>query len=201
MRALTLTFDDGPDPDWTPRVLDALDACGARATFFVIAPRAAAAPALVERMIAAGHGVELHCDEHVRHSERSCDWVADDTDRALARLAELGVRPRLWRTPWGDRAPWSDELAAERGLTLVGWSEDTHDWRGDSAAAIDAAIGGDLRAGSIVLCHDGLGPGARRPGCEQTVAFIHRAAARADALGLELMPLGSDGKPLVGVLA
>lgn len=195
MPALTLTFDDGPDPRWTARVLDALDACGARATFFVVAPRAAAEPALVERMVAAGHGVELHCDEHVRHSERSRDRVAADADRALARLAALGVRPRLWRTPWGDTAPWTGELAAARGLTLVGWSDDTHDWRGDDAGAIDAAIGPGLRDGAIVLCHDGLGPGARRDGCAETVAFIARAAARAHARGLALTPLGADGRP------
>ncbi|MDO8186430.1 polysaccharide deacetylase family protein [Conexibacter sp. JD483] len=196
MTALTLTFDDGPDPRWTARVLDALDACGGRATFFVIAPRALAEPALVERMVAAGHGVELHCDEHIRHGERSRGWVAADTDRALTRLEALGVRPQLWRTPWGDCAPWSGELAAARGLTLVGWTHDTHDWRGDSAAAIDAAIGPRLHAGSVVLCHDGLGPGACRDGCEQTVAFVARAAERARALGLALMPLGPDGTPL-----
>ena len=64
MAALALTFDDGPDPVWTPRVLDALAACGARATFFPIAPRAERHPALIARMLADGHAVGLHCDEH-----------------------------------------------------------------------------------------------------------------------------------------
>ena len=86
-RHLALTFDDGPDPDWTPRLLDLLRRLGARATFFPIAPRAAAQPDMIERMRAEGHAVGLHCDEHVRHSERDAEWLERDTDAALARLA------------------------------------------------------------------------------------------------------------------
>ena len=66
---MALTFDDGPDPVSTPSLLDALAEGGARATFFVIAPRAAAYPALVQRTIAEGHSVQLHCERHVRQLE------------------------------------------------------------------------------------------------------------------------------------
>ncbi|MDW5598588.1 polysaccharide deacetylase family protein [Conexibacter stalactiti] len=193
MAALALTFDDGPDRRWTPRVLDALAAEGAHATFFVIAARAAAEPAVVARAVAEGHRVELHCDEHVRHSARDRAWAAFDADVALARLSALGIRPRLWRTPWGDRAEWSAELAAERGLRLVDWSADTHDWRGDDAAAMLDATAARLHDGAVVLCHDGLGPGARRADCAETVAFVHRAAAFARGRGLALAPLADDG--------
>jgi peptidoglycan-N-acetylglucosamine deacetylase len=65
---VALTFDDGPDPCGTPAVLDALEAIGARATFFVVAPRALRHPALIRRTLAAGHDVQLHCWEHVRRS-------------------------------------------------------------------------------------------------------------------------------------
>ena len=62
MATLALTFDDGPDPVWTPHVLDALAATGARATFFPIAPSAGRHPALIARMLAEGHAIGLHCE-------------------------------------------------------------------------------------------------------------------------------------------
>src|SRR5690349_2348050 len=111
MRAIALTYDDGPDPEWTPRLLDALEHAGATATFFPIAPRAAEHPALIERMLAAGHTVGLHCDEHVRHTDRDEAWLVDDTTRALARLRGVGARPTLWRTPWGATAGFSEAVA------------------------------------------------------------------------------------------
>lgn len=192
MAALALTFDDGPDPVWTPRVLDALAARGARATFFPIAPRAERHPALIARMLAEGHAVGLHCDEHVRHLERGEAWLRRDTAIALGRLAALGVHPRLWRAPWGAHAPWTPRVAARHGLELVRWSADTHDWRGDDAEAMLRRIGPDLVPGAVVLAHDGLGPGARRAGCEQTIELIPRLVALARKRGLRLATLGDE---------
>lgn len=189
MQTLALTFDDGPDPEWTPRLLDALAAAGARATFFPIAPRAAAHPELVTRIVAEGHAIGLHCDEHVRHSQRDAAWGAADTARALSRLGALGVRPTLWRTPWGDTAPWTEAVAAAHGLRVVGWTVDTHDWRGDSALAMLAATRSLLRPGAIVLAHDGIGPGARRRDARETVAFVALAAELATDRRLVLTSL------------
>lgn len=169
---LTLTFDDGPDPTWTPVVLRALEGLGARATFFVVTPRALARPDLVSAIRAGGHAVELHCWDHVRHSRRTRREVEADADRSLRGLAALGVTPGLWRTPWGDTAPWTHEVAAERGLRLAGWTADTHDWRGDTAERMLDAIRDDLAPGAVVLMHDGLGPGARRSDCLETVRLL-----------------------------
>src|SRR5581483_10757853 len=148
MGRLMLTFDDGPDPVWTPRLLDLLSAAGARATFFPIAPRAAAHPEVIGRAVAEGHEVGLHCDVHERHSQHSRDWGRRDAARALERLARIGVRPGLWRTPWGDTAPWSAQVAAGYGLRLVAWTVDTHDWRGDTATQMFATTGGQLNDGA-----------------------------------------------------
>ncbi len=186
---LALTFDDGPDPRWTPRVLDALRRHEIPATFFVIAPRALSHPQLIARMRAEGHSVQLHCDEHVRHSTRDRAWVAVDTDRALCRLESLGVHPTLWRTPWGDLAPFTARLADERGLTLTGWSADTHDWRGDTAEEMLAAIASQLDDNGIVLAHDALGPGALRSGCAETVRLIELLARRMP--GARFVTLGN----------
>lgn len=179
--SVELTFDDGPDPVWTPAVLAALSGSSLRATFFVIAPRAAAHPRLVAAIRAAGHAIELHCDEHLRHTDVDRETIEDDTRRALATLAELGVHPRRWRTPWGATAPWTAEIAAAHELELCGWDVDTHDWRGDAAEQMLAAVGPDLHEGAVVLLHDGLGPGALRRGCEETVRFTRMIAAEAVA--------------------
>ncbi len=189
MRALALTFDDGPDENGTPEVLDALAGAGGRATFFLIAPRAAAHPRLVARILGEGHAVGLHCDEHIRHSARDVDWGRADTERALGRLFALGVSPRLWRTPWGDTAAWTESLAAEFGLRLTGWTVDTHDWRGDRAASMFAATRQRLRAGAVVLAHDGIGPGARRENVGETVDYVRLVTRHARDRRLELAAL------------
>jgi len=189
MRRLALTFDDGPDPDWTPRLLDALARAGARATFFPIAPRAAAHPDLIARILADGHTVGLHCDEHIRHGTRDAEWGRADTARAVRRLNDLGVNPTLWRTPWGDTAPWTARVAAEHGLRLTGWTVDTHDWRGDAAADMLTATRPGLRPGAIVLAHDGIGPGARRGDARETVAYVPLVARHAAERHLALTSL------------
>jgi peptidoglycan/xylan/chitin deacetylase (PgdA/CDA1 family) len=184
-RRFALTFDDGPDPRWTPAVLDALAAADARATFFVLGPRAAAHPDLIARMRAEGHAVGVHAHDHVRHTELDAAAGAHDLERALNALDALGVNPALWRTPWGVEAEWTRPAATARGLRVVGWSADTHDWRGDAAPTMLAAIAPAIDDGAIVLAHDGLGPGATRAGCEETVALIAPLVALARTRGLD----------------
>ncbi len=96
----TLTFDDGPDPRWTAQVLDALERCAARATFFVLGPLAETHPETVQRALAAGHEVQLHGAAHLRHTEHDRATIERDTDLALAQLARIDVHPTLWRLPW-----------------------------------------------------------------------------------------------------
>ncbi len=184
-----LTFDDGPNPVWTPRILDALHRAGIRATFFLIAPCALAHPHIVSSMLEAGHGVELHCTEHVRHTHRSRKEVEVDTREGLAILRSLGVEPRLWRTPWGILAPWTEEVAGEFELALAPWTADTHDWRGDGASEMLRSTEPLLGPGSIVLMHDGLGPGSLRAGCEETVSLVGELVARLRSMGCEPAPL------------
>jgi peptidoglycan/xylan/chitin deacetylase (PgdA/CDA1 family) len=182
---LHLTFDDGPDPVWTPAVLDALAAARATATFFVLGERAAAWPWVVERILAAGHGVEVHGHGHLRHPLTRRECVEGDLEAALAVLRVHGVVPRLWRAPWGEPAPFTAEVAREHGLQLAGWTADTLDWRGISAEAMVSAIKPELVHGTVVLAHDALGLGALREGCEETVRLIRPLVDAGRRLGLE----------------
>jgi peptidoglycan/xylan/chitin deacetylase (PgdA/CDA1 family) len=193
----TFTFDDGPDPAWTPRVLTELERCGARATFFVVGERVADDPVPARVALAAGHGVELHCHRHVRHTELSEAELEADTTAALFELERAGLgRPRYWRTPWGVCTSATERVAARHGLRLVGWTIDTHDWRGDRSAAMLEGAGALLEGGAVVLMHDALGPGARRSDVAETIALIAPLAALARGRGLRLVALARPDPPV-----
>jgi peptidoglycan/xylan/chitin deacetylase (PgdA/CDA1 family) len=115
--------------------------------------------------------------------------IEEDARLGLRYLAEAGVEPELWRPPWGVCSPGTEEVASELGLSLVLWTEDTHDWRGDTATEMLNDINNGLGPGSVVLMHDGLGPGARRAGCGQTVALTGMLARRVRELGCEPEPM------------
>lgn len=173
-----LTFDDGPEPIWTERVLDVLAGAGASAAFFVLGERVAASPELVERTVAEGHEIGLHGDRHLRHSEHGLDELEADTHRALERLDALEIAPARWRAPWGAETDATRAIATRLGLELTGWTVDTHDWRGDGADEMLARWGAEaLAPGAVVLMHDGLGPGARRSDCAATVDLTARLLA------------------------
>ncbi len=187
--ALSLTFDDGPDERWTPRVLEQLARCEVTATFFMVGERVRAHPDLARTVLAAGHEIQLHCDRHVRHTELTEPELQLDTEMALDALATVDVRPQLWRAPWGICTDASVRAAAQVGLRLVRWSIDTHDWRGDQPHEMLAAVHDQLADGGAVLMHDAIGPGARRAGCQNTVALLPALAAAARAHGRALAPM------------
>lgn len=184
-----LTFDDGPDPLWTPAVLAALSRARVKATFFVMTTKVRRHPHLVEAIRRGGHTLGLHCHEHHRHTALTADEIAADTDTALAILAEHDLRPGLWRLPWGIASPDTAQVAADRGLTLVPWTADTEDWRGGHAGEMLARVVPHLEDGAIVLAHDGIGPGATRHSCGQTVAVIDPLVRRARGRGLDVVAM------------
>jgi peptidoglycan/xylan/chitin deacetylase (PgdA/CDA1 family) len=179
---ICLTFDDGPDPVWTPRILTALRRRAARATFFVQARRAEEHRDLVGAMLADGHEVAFHCLDHIRHSQRTADGVESDLAIGLDKLAGLGVEARAWRAPWGVETDATRRCAGEHDLSLWGWNVDTHDWRGDDVRRMFGALEaqGGLRGGDVILMHDALGPGALRDGCRETVALTELLLATAE---------------------
>ncbi len=189
---ISLTFDDGPHPIWTPRVLRALQRAEARATFFVVASLARRFPHLISDILRFGHGVEFHCTKHVRHTEQSREEVEADVRDGLLELRRKGVHPRFWRPPWGVLAPFTAEIAYAYGLELVLWTEGSQDWRGHSAAEMLERVEPGLQPGSIVLMHDGIGPGALRSGCAETVTFVGALVEHIRFLGCEPGPLNTS---------
>jgi peptidoglycan/xylan/chitin deacetylase (PgdA/CDA1 family) len=189
---VALTFDDGPDPDWTPRFLDELERLDARATFFVLGSQARGQRRLLRRIQRAGHEIGLHGNRHLRHDEHSREAIEDDTRDALAVLRRCRVR--LWRPPHGIATSSTAEIAREHGLELVHWTADTQDWQpGQSVEAMMALVEPLLVPGAVVLMHDAVGPGSARESPAATLALLEPlvAAIRARELDTTLV----DGAP------
>lgn len=163
--AVTLTFDDGPHPEWTPHFLDILDRVGVKATFFVIEGCVRRWPYLVENAVSRGHQIGAHCTRHRSHLKMTSAQIDRDITCLLARLEQIGVgRPSLWRPPYGEtRHPETYEIARRHRLHIVTWTVDTFDWAGRRADEIMADItaaerdAGVLGEDSVVLMHDGFG--------------------------------------------
>lgn len=187
--ALHLTFDDGPDPVHTPRVLAALRRAGAQATFFVLGECVRAHPRLVDGIRDAGHRLELHGDAHLDHRTASPEELAADTAAALNTLERAGILPSWWRLPWGRPGPATAAIADREGLSIVHWNMDTHDWRGDGPAEQPAGFGAVASGGGVVLLHDGVGPGADRAHVDNTIGLIDRATALALRAGTPVCAL------------
>jgi len=152
---VALTFDDGPDPLFTPRLLEILRREGVTATFFVIASRAAAHPDLVRQMLAEGHEVGNHTLSHARLTDLSEVMVRHEILEAQRILETItGERVRLFRPPYGRiNESIFQVVQEEAGLTTVMWSVDSRDWEGISARAIREKVLSNTRPGSIILMH------------------------------------------------
>jgi peptidoglycan/xylan/chitin deacetylase (PgdA/CDA1 family) len=186
---IALTFDDGPDPVWTPRVLDALRSAGAPATFFVVAPLAERHPGLLRRAVDEGHEVALHCNRHVRHDRMGAEEILADATAGLQTLRAPGHPVGDWRVPWGVVTPGTERAAEELGLRLVGWSADSEDWRGDGADAMLDRLEPGIGPGAVVLMHDGIGPGALRDGCGETAELVGPLVSLARSRNLTPVPM------------
>jgi peptidoglycan/xylan/chitin deacetylase (PgdA/CDA1 family) len=154
---VALTFDDGPDPESTPGVLDVLARHGARATWFVLVDRAEANPKLIRRILAEGHELGLHGADHRRLTTLNPRELRPHIERAARRLGELvGRPPRLFRPPYGAQSLRSYIAARRCGMDVVVWSVDCEDW--EQHQELDIATRGVRAAqpGGIVLLHDSL---------------------------------------------
>jgi peptidoglycan/xylan/chitin deacetylase (PgdA/CDA1 family) len=154
---IALTFDDGPDPEITPRVLDLLDDAGMRASFFVIGRRARAQPHLTAEIARRGHRVENHTDTHPHlFACYPAGRLRREVERAQGAVAAAtGRRPRFLRAPAGLRNPLLDWVLHRAGLRLVSWTRRGFDAVDSKPAAIARRLLAGLAPGDILLLHDG----------------------------------------------
>ncbi len=157
---IALTFDDGPDPEVTPQVLDLLDAHGMRATFFCIGTRAARHPDLVRDIVRRGHELGNHSQHH---SARFSLYGARRFERELAEAQHLlhtliGHAPRWFRAPAGLRNPLLGPALAACDLRLVSWTRRGYDGVSGDANAVLRRLTHRLRGGDILVLHDGHPP-------------------------------------------
>ncbi|GHH72739.1 oligosaccharide deacetylase [Streptomyces sulfonofaciens] len=157
-RAVALTFDDGPDPDFTPQVLAVLRTYRVQATFFVIGENAAAFPRLLHDIAAGGHVVANHSYTHPQLTTLSLGKVKDELGRTSDVIERvLDAPPRWCRAPYGEWDAPSLRVCARLGMEPLGWSIDTNDWARPGIGSIKRAVTRGIEPGSIILQHDGGG--------------------------------------------
>jgi peptidoglycan-N-acetylglucosamine deacetylase len=186
---VVLTFDDGPDQDATPAVLDALDAAGARATFFLVGEQVETEPGLARAILDRGHDVQLHGYGHVAHDRLTPREARDDLERGFLALRDAtGVDARFYRPPYGRFSRGSYEACLSLGLEAIYWSAWGTDYETISPQRIADLVLPDLSAGAVVLLHDSPRY-SHRPSARPTVEALPLIAAGAAEAGLPLITL------------
>lgn len=188
-RGVALTFDDGPHPVHTRKVLEVLDEHGAKATFFVVAKKAEQHPTLVKEILARGHALGLHSYAHPRLMAM---WPAGriraDLEKGIETLERIsGKRPSLYRPPIGHSSPSLARVVEELDLVTVGWTVSGHDGVASAREErVASRVTDALADGVIVALHDAPEHGDREPA---GVRALPEILAAARAAKLEIMPL------------
>jgi peptidoglycan-N-acetylglucosamine deacetylase len=191
---IVLTFDDGPDQDDTPSVLDVLGSV--RATFFLVGEQVEAEPELARELVERGHDVQLHGYGHVAHEFLTDEEVREDLERGTeAFRAGTGREPRFYRPPYGRFSQGSYEACRALGLQAVYWSAWGTDWETISPERIAELVIPDLSAGAVVLLHDSSRY-THRPNARATVEALPLITAAAAERGLPFVTLAEavDGR-------
>jgi len=189
-RGVALTFDDGPHPDGTARILELLARAGATAAFFLVGEQVERHPALAREIVAAGHEIGVHCRRHRSALRLTPRLVRDDLDAAEATIAEVtGVTPRYYRPPYGVLTTPALAHARRRGWETVLWAREGHDWEARATPrSIAARLTRRVTAGDVLLLHDAdhySVPGAWR----NTLGALPLVLEELERRGLEPAPL------------
>lgn len=188
--AVALTFDDGPDEERTPRILDVLGDLNVKATFFLVGEKAACAPELARRIAAEGHAVGSHSWSHAFLPRLDDAQLHDEFHKTQALLTSVcGAAPTLFRPPygWGDARVYRE--AQQAGLALVLWNFDSFDYLGLPEVALRWRLG-RARPGDIALLHDGS------PLARATPHVLAAALRRHLDRGTRFAPLANDAAAL-----
>ncbi|MEU0273925.1 polysaccharide deacetylase family protein [Streptomyces sp. NPDC006307] len=157
-RTMVLSFDDGPDPRYTPAILSTLRAYGVRAMFFVCGGLAAARPDLLREMTADGHVVGNHSWSHPNVTKLAPSAIRDELGSTSDLIERVTGTPPLWyRAPYGAWNRHSFEIGAELGMEPLAWTVDTLDWTEPGTASIVSRVLDGAGPGVVVLSHDAGG--------------------------------------------
>ncbi|WP_405783503.1 polysaccharide deacetylase family protein [Streptomyces sp. NBC_00859] len=155
---IALTFDDGPDPVYTPQVLRILAQYNVQATFCVIGENAVQYPQLLHDIANGGHAVANHTWTHPQLTKLKPAAARSELERTSDLIEKvLGAPPDWARAPYGDWNPATLAVCADLGMEPLGWSLDTNDWARPGTNSITKSVLRDVKDGTIVLCHDGGG--------------------------------------------
>lgn len=200
---VVLTFDDGPHPDYTPRILDILDRHGVPATFFLVGAHVEKYPDIAKEIVARGHEVGNHTWSHVNVPTTPTPELYEEIIRtSLIILDTTGVYPEYIRPPRGMYDGRFRRIADLLGARVVLWTLSSMDWQeGRSAESIVRRVVSLVRPGDILLFHDsGALIGREGASREQTVRSLEGVITGIRAKGLEFVPLsrflsGVEGEP------
>lgn len=187
---IALTFDDGPNPAITPAVLDLLDTHGAKATFFCIARHAEAQAGLCREILRRGHAVENHSLAHRHHFAAlgPAGYLHEIRDSQQVLTQACGVHPVFFRAPAGFRNPFLWVALRRYGLTLASWTRRGFDTTARDPAIVRTRLLRGLRAGDILLLHDGQ-PGRSRSGRPIVFDVLPDVLAAIQGAGLKPVTL------------
>jgi peptidoglycan/xylan/chitin deacetylase (PgdA/CDA1 family) len=192
-KVLALTFDDGPHPEFTPKILDILQAKGVPATFCTIGTMVQAHPELAQRIVDEGHQLCNHTLHHVEGLENEPrETVEAEIGGGRDAIADaVGEPPAFYRPPGGSLGPVIYETAAADDEAVLYWSIDPRDWKKPTADELVATVVSQLKPGGIILLHDGGGDRSA------TIAALPRIIDEARAAGYTfVVPI--SGRPQVG---
>jgi peptidoglycan/xylan/chitin deacetylase (PgdA/CDA1 family) len=183
--AIALTIDDGPDPQVTPQVLQLLDQHGVRATFFGIGEKVASHAELAREIVRRGHCLENHSFRHRNYfSLLGPKGIAREIEAAQDAIGMVtGERPKFFRAPAGLRNPMLDPILARLGLQLASWTRRGFDTVNADAEAVLSRLTRGLKAGDILLLHDGHAA-RTRAGAPVILEVLPRLLAALGAAGL-----------------
>lgn len=189
-KKIALTFDDGPDPRYTGRILDLLEELQIKATFFIVGEKAERHPELVERMIKEGHHIAFHSYEHANGMLKSPGYTKRDFQECRKLSQKYGWDIHLFRPPWGHTNLWSNYYARQNEFHLVYWNVMAQDWsKNATPVTIASKLMKRVKPGAVICLHDS-GGAPRAP--EHTISALKQALPWLLNQGYEFTGLEDD---------
>lgn len=160
-KKIAITFDDGPDLDYTVKILNILSEHHVPATFFVLGKSVKKYPKIVQRMFREGHTVGNHSWDHVDFTQLSTQEIQQQIERTSREISYwTGKKPLFFRPPFGAINPLIVDQVSQKGYSVIYWSVDTKDWKGKSSEKILQIVNQKTQPGSIILFHSAGGIGS-----------------------------------------